>query len=143
VHENRAAEPESHPLKEEDIMMQPEISRPTESEELPTEEMCHILELWNRETDDAVSVARARVEPGVATRPHSVDNTIERYLIVKGTALVHVEGLDPQTVRPGDLVLIPPGAIQWLENQGSEDLVFYAICTPRFRQEVYRDRSAG
>jgi mannose-6-phosphate isomerase-like protein (cupin superfamily) len=123
--------------------MQAEISRPNEAEEFPTEEQCYILELWNREYDDAVSVARARVEPGIATRPHSVGETIERYLIVKGSAIVHVEGLGPQTVKPGDLVLIPPGAVQWIENIGRRDLVFYAICTPRFKPEVYRDRRPG
>lgn len=31
----------------------------------------------------------------------------------------------------------------WIENTGTGELVFYAICTPRFRPENYRDRSQG
>ena len=121
--------------------MQAETVHPAETSEFPTDELCRILELWNREEDDAVSVARARVEPGVKTRPHSVENTVERYLVFSGSALVHVEGLDPTRAKRGDFFLIPEGAVQWVENDGPEDFVFYAICTPRFRQEAYRDRS--
>ena len=51
--------------------------------------------------------------------------------------------LAPERVDPGDLVSIPAGAVQWIENTGDEDLVFYAICTPRFRMEAYRDRGTG
>jgi hypothetical protein len=48
-----------------------------------TEEGCFITELHNTEDDPAVSVARARVEPGVRTALHAVV-VEERYLGGRG-----------------------------------------------------------
>jgi hypothetical protein len=60
------------------------ILRPDGASEFSTEERCSILESWNDPSDDAVSIARARVE-----------------------------------------------------NVGTSDLLFYCVCTPRFRPEGY------
>lgn len=38
-------------------------------------------------------------------------------------------------VREGSAVLIPPGAVQWLENTGNVPLVFLAIVDPAWRRE--------
>lgn len=123
--------------------MRAEIVHESQSEEFPTDERCIILELWNRIDDNNVSIARARVKSGVTTQPHSLDGIMERYLIVNGSGVMHVEGSPPEHVGPGDLVFIPAGAVQWIENTGSSELVFYAICTPRFVSEAYQDRSRG
>ena len=50
-----------------------------------------------------------------------------------------VGDLAPQEVNAGDVVLIPPQCRQRISNIGSEDLIFLAICTPRFSDEVYED----
>jgi mannose-6-phosphate isomerase-like protein (cupin superfamily) len=42
-------------------------------------------------------------------------------------------------VNPGDVVLIPPACPQRIANLGDTDLIFLAICTPRFRPEAYED----
>jgi oxalate decarboxylase/phosphoglucose isomerase-like protein (cupin superfamily) len=39
----------------------------------------------------------------------------------------------------GDIVLIPPMCRQRIINIGQHDLVFLAICSPRFSQDVYED----
>ena len=52
---------------------------------------------------------------------------------------MEVGSLPAQTVAPGDVVLIPPGCRQRITGLGDEDLVFLAICTPRFRPEAYED----
>jgi mannose-6-phosphate isomerase-like protein (cupin superfamily) len=52
---------------------------------------------------------------------------------------MEVGNLPAQTVTPGDVVLIPPGCRQRITGMGNEDLVFLAICTPRFRPEVYEN----
>jgi mannose-6-phosphate isomerase-like protein (cupin superfamily) len=52
---------------------------------------------------------------------------------------VEVGSLPAQTVAPGDVVLIPPGCRQRITGMGNEDLVFLAICTPRFRPEAYEN----
>jgi len=114
------------------------ISRPEEHTEFETPERCAILEIWNSPEDGKVSIARARVKPGISTQPHSLTGITERYLILSGTGRVHIEGLDTQMVYPGDVVYIPPGAIQWIENTASETLVFYAICSPRFIPSAYQ-----
>jgi len=44
-----------------------------------------------------------------------------------------------EIVEPGDVVLIPPEFRQRIRNVGQSDLVFLAICTPRFVQNAYED----
>lgn len=104
-----------------------------------TPEQCYIIEVSNSADDEAASIARARVAPGVTTRWHRVRGTAERYVILEGRGRVEVADLTPQEVGPGDVVLIPPSARQRIANLGATDLVFLAICTPRFRNEAYED----
>lgn len=102
-------------------------------------EGCHIIELSNSSDDPDVSIARARVEPGVTTRWHRLAETLERYFIIEGTGRVEVGELPAQEVHPGDVVLIPPLYRQRISNTGTEDLIFLAICSPRFTNAVYED----
>ena len=109
------------------------------SDEFYTPERCYITELSNTPDDPEVSIARARMEPGVTTRWHRLSGTAERYYIVKGKGRVEVGNLPPQQVNEGDVVLIPPMCRQRITNIGSEDLIFLAICTPRFSNDCYED----
>lgn len=102
-----------------------------------TPERCHIIEVSNDAGDEALSVARARVEPDVTTAWHWLDGIAERYLIVSGTGRVEVGNDAPAAVAPGDVVRIPPGVRQRIANTGQTDLVFYALCTPRYRDAAY------
>jgi mannose-6-phosphate isomerase-like protein (cupin superfamily) len=102
-------------------------------------EKCYITELFNTADDPDVSIARARVEPGVTTRRHRLKGTTERYFIISGRGLVEVGEHAPQEVTNGDIVLIPQMCRQRITNIGTEDLVFLAICSPRFSQDVYED----
>jgi mannose-6-phosphate isomerase-like protein (cupin superfamily) len=115
------------------------VVHPDPSAEYFFKEGCHISEWWNRDDDTTVSIARARVEPGMTTRWHRLSGIAERYVILSGSGRVEVEGIDAETVGPGAVVLIPPGAAQRISNSGDVDLVFLAICTPRFVREAYRD----
>lgn len=119
--------------------MIPPILRAHPDVEVLTEERCHILELSNSEDDPELSIARARVEPGVTTRWHRVFDTLERYVILDGAGRMEVGDLPPQEVQAGDVVLIPPSVRQRITNVGTSDLVFLAICVPRFRREAYED----
>ena len=105
--------------------------------EFLTGERCHIVELHNTPADAGCSVARARVEPGVATRLHCLRYTAERYVILEGTGRVEVEGDPPVAVGPLDIVTIPAGAAQRITNTGARDLVFLCVCTPRFEARNY------
>lgn len=104
-----------------------------------TKELCHILELSNSDTDEDVSIAQARVEPGVSTRWHRLKNTAERYYIISGEGQVEIGNLSARQVNPGDVVLIPALCPQRIHNTGQTDLIFLAICSPRFLQENYED----
>ncbi len=118
--------------------MQIAIHTPDEAQEFWFQEGCHILEIANRDDDPDVSVARARVAPGETTRWHKLEGVAERYLIVQGIGEVGVGTLENHPVGPGDFVSIPPGTRQRIHNTGKVDLVFYAICTPRFTPACYR-----
>jgi mannose-6-phosphate isomerase-like protein (cupin superfamily) len=115
----------------------PVVVRTDPALEYATDERCHILELSNSAADQDLSIARARVAPGVTTAWHRVRGITERYVILEGTGRVEVGGMHAADVAPGDVVLIPPDALQRIENTGSSDLVFLALCTPRFRPENY------
>ena len=105
--------------------------------EFYTDERCYITELHNTDADEDCSIARARVEPGVTTRLHRLEGTIERYVILEGMAEVRVGSAGPVAVQPLDIVNIPAGSEQSITNTGNGDLVFLCICTPRFRQQNY------
>jgi mannose-6-phosphate isomerase-like protein (cupin superfamily) len=119
------------------VIVKPEIHIHDPAREYFTEERCHILELSNSPDDPGVSVARARVEPGVTTKKHRVTGTIERYVILEGTGRVMVDAAVDQDVGAGDIVVIPAGAVQSIANTGNDNLLFFCICTPRFEWENY------
>ncbi|MCB1858768.1 MAG: cupin domain-containing protein [Gammaproteobacteria bacterium] len=119
--------------------MNPKILRGLEVDEFLTQERCWITESWNSEEDPALSIARVFVEPGVTTQWHSLDGIHERYLIIKGTAQVEVGDLSPVDVGVGDVVVIPAGVRQRIKNTGCDELIFYALCTPRYQEHCYQN----
>lgn len=119
--------------------MKPKIDRYNPEAEYFTEEKCFINEISNSMQTPDVSIARARVLPGVTTRWHRLIDTAERYIILEGTGRVAIGQLAPQTVGPGDVVVIPAACPQRMTNTGSKDLIFLAVCTPRFLPESYED----
>ena len=118
--------------------MQPAIKRSNEADEFETAERCSILEVSNDPDDTEVSIARARVAPGITTEWHKLKDTAERYLIISGKGRVEVGTLEPTDVREGDVVRIPADTRQRITNTGEVDLIFYAICSPRFNAECYQ-----
>lgn len=119
--------------------MKAHINQFNPDKEFYIQENCYITELSNSADDPDVSIARARVKPGITTRWHRLRETIERYCIVSGRGCVEVGDLPPREVNAGDAILIPPLCRQRITNIGSEDLVFLAICSPRFKNEIYED----
>lgn len=78
------------------------------------------------------SLAHATVPAGKGSTPHSL-KTSEVYYILQGSGEMHI-GDETQTVGPGDAVYIPPNAIQFIFNSGTEPLVFICIVDPAWRQ---------
>ena len=119
--------------------MNSRIIRADDSREYFFHEGCYINELCNLAADNAVSIARARVTPGQTTRWHYLKGTTERYVIIAGRGRVELEGETASEVAAGDVVLIPAGKGQRIHNCGEQDLVFLAVCTPRFCEDAYVD----
>jgi len=119
--------------------MRPVIKREDLSQEYFTPEQCHIFELSNSADDEALSVARARVAPGVTTRWHRLAGIAERYYVLAGRGRVEVGDDAPADVGPGDIVIIPPDCRQRIANTGEGDLLFLALCTPRYTDAAYQD----
>lgn len=112
----------------------PAATRP----EFLSDERCRITELLNLASEPGVSLALARVAPGVTTRLHALDGVTERYLVREGEGLAEIGG-EAAAMRPGDLAVIAPGVPQRITNTGAVDLAFYCLCTPRFTPACYRD----
>jgi len=121
------------------VKNEPRVRRFDAQAEYYSDERCDILELSNAPDDPGASIARARVAPGVTTRWHRLKGTTERYVILEGRGRVEVGDEPPAEVGPGDVVVIPPMCRQRITNIGKTDLLFLAVCTPRFRPECYED----
>lgn len=102
-------------------------------------EGCFINELSNDPHDPNVSIARVKVTPGVTTAWHRLSGTTERYVILEGEGEVEIGDDAPKKVKTGDVVLIPPQIRQRISNPGDNDLIFLAICSPRFQEKHYID----
>ena len=119
--------------------MREEVRIANPGAEFDTPEGCYINELSNTDADPDASIARARVPTGVTTRWHRLVGITERYVVLSGAGRVEVGDLPAHDVAAGDVVLIPPGCRQRIASVGNEDLVFLAVCTPRFRPQAYED----
>ncbi len=100
--------------------------------EFYTAEKCFINELSNTPEDPDVFIRVSQLLTIFFMQ-------LGGYVILEGTGRVEVGGHPPQEVRAGDVVLIPPMEPQRIANIGSGDLIFLAVCTPRFRPESYQD----
>jgi mannose-6-phosphate isomerase-like protein (cupin superfamily) len=90
------------------------------------------------------SLAHALVPPGEASQPHRL-KTSEVYYLLSGEGLMHIDQ-EAAPVRAGQAVYIPPGATQWIENTGPDNLTFLCIVDPAWRaedEEVVAQGSGG
>jgi len=116
--------------------MEPKIVKANSLNEFSTAERCFIAENYS---SNCISVARARVQPGVTTVAHHLKGVDEIYLVTSGRGKVNVGDLEPTEVGAGDVIVIPAGTSQRITNIGKADLVFYCICTPKFTANCYCD----
>ena len=112
------------------------LSHEADHDEFLTMERCRILENWNSPDDPDVSIARATLDSGAATELHLLD-VAERWLVVAGAGQAEIGPGNVMPIAVGDVVVIPPGTPQRVVNDGGVPLVFYCICTPRFRPTSY------
>jgi len=65
---------------------------------------------------------------------HYHERTEEIYLVTKGSGELEVDG-ETCRVRPGDAILIPPGAWHTLENNGTSELTILCMCSPPYSHD--------
>jgi len=112
------------------------IKRLGDCRELTAGDGTRLRELLHPERDPVecrYSLAIAWIEPGCSSRPHRLKQT-EVYYLVRGAGVMHV-GDDARRVSAGDMVYIPAGALQWLENDGGEVIEFACIVDPAWTAE--------
>ncbi len=78
------------------------------------------------------SLAHATLESKKASQPHRFKEASEVYYIIKGQGRMHINNTTSK-VGPGDVIYIPPQAIQHIENVGEERLEFLCIVYPAWQ----------
>jgi mannose-6-phosphate isomerase-like protein (cupin superfamily) len=84
--------------------------------------------------DLACSIAHAIIPPGESTLPHILKKSTELYYILNGSGEMHI-GSETARVIPGQIILIPSEARQWIRNTGGENLVFLCIVSPKWQAD--------
>ncbi len=79
------------------------------------------------------SLAHASVAPGKASLPHRLASS-ESYYILQGTGKMYIEETSFE-VEKDSVFLVPPNALQHIENTGAETLLFLCLVEP-FWQEA-------
>ena len=113
------------------------IKRLSACEEILANDGCRLRELLHPDRDPVDlrhSLAIAWVDPGETTLPHRLRERTEVYFVMAGFGRMHIED-ETEEVAPGDVVVIPAGAEQWIENIGREELQFAAIVDPPWQAE--------
>ncbi len=91
------------------------------------------------------SLAEATVPTGGETTEHYHRVTEEIYLFTAGRGRLRVDG-EERDVRPGDCVVLPPGAVHKVWNTGDEPLRLLCCCAPAYTHEdtvLTEDEAAG
>jgi mannose-6-phosphate isomerase-like protein (cupin superfamily) len=79
------------------------------------------------------SLAHATVESGKKTKPHKL-KSCEVYYIISGSGLMHIDDKFYE-VKSDCTVYIKPGALQYIENTGREQLKFLCIVAPPWKEK--------
>lgn len=92
-----------------------------------------ILDLTNAPVTNQ-SLAEATLPPTRATQRHYHQLAEELYFILEGTGMMEING-EVRKVRPGDGVLIPPGAWHQITADADTTLRFLCCCSPPYSHD--------
>jgi mannose-6-phosphate isomerase-like protein (cupin superfamily) len=81
------------------------------------------------------SLAQIVLPPGNKSGKHYHPVAEESYYILSGTGQMVMDD-KTVTLNPGDSIAILPNNVHQISNQGSEDLVFLAICVPAWTPDI-------
>ena len=76
--------------------------------------------------DDLNRIMKSRLEPGCSIGLHLHDTSSEIIFILSGTGTAILDGVE-EILPPGTCHYCPKGHTHTLLNNGTEDLIFYAV----------------
>ena len=89
----------------------------------------------NENIEANFSLAYAKLLPGEVSLKHRLQSSIELYFILNGKGLMHIDD-EAEEVFEKDLIFIPVGAEQFIENLSNEnELEFLCIVSPKWNKE--------
>ncbi len=112
------------------------VKKTSECDAFVANDGCSIRELLHPKNDAIelpYSLALATVDVGSKSYQHILEQT-EVYHILQGQGRMFIENEDNE-VGVGDVIVIPAEALQWIENIGSEPLIFAAIVSPPWTKD--------
>ena len=112
------------------------VKKTSECDAFVANDGCSIRELLHPKNDAIelpYSLALATVDVGSKSYQHKLEQT-EVYHILQGYGRMFIENEDNK-VDAGDVIVIPAEALQWIENIGSEPLVFAVIVSPPWTKD--------
>lgn len=80
------------------------------------------------------SIAYAILEKDQVSTPHRLKESTEVYIIIEGIGKVVLDK-EERTVKKGDIIVIPPGTIQSIQNIGPTTLSFLCIVNPPWTKD--------
>ncbi len=112
------------------------VKKTSECDAFMANDGCSIRELLHPKNDAIelpYSLALATVDVGSKSYQHKLEQT-EVYHILQGYGRIFIEN-EGNEVGAGDVIVIPAQALQWIENIGSEPLIFAAIVSPPWTKD--------
>ncbi len=112
------------------------VKRLSDLKEIIALDDTRIKEFFNPKHSDnelhlGYSLAHATLKPGTSSLPHKFKSASEVYYILQGKGIMHINEEEEEVVS-GDVVYIPPKAIQYIDSVGTEDLEFLCIVYPEW-----------
>lgn len=93
-----------------------------------------VLHPKNEAVPMSYSLAHAELEAGKASLPHRLMERSEVYIILEGEGTAYVDG-QATHLKTGDVLFIPAGAEQYLDNTGAQRVHFLCIVDPAWSGE--------
>ena len=112
------------------------IKRMAQCKEITAGDGTRLRELLHPARDAAAirySLAVARLAPGKRSQAHRL-KAAEVYYLIRGSGTMHI-GKEEAELSADDAVYIPPDSIQWLENNGRDEIEFACIVDPAWQPD--------
>jgi len=79
------------------------------------------------------SIAQFTLEPGKKSKLHKMSSS-EIYYILEGSGSLRIDD-DTHNIEKDDSVYVPPNSKQFIENTGSNNLIFLCIVEPAWKAD--------